>query len=87
MAKKKITFSHDGFSRRVKRISRFLPYSMAAENVAYNKGYSDCAQKAVQSWLKNTKHRKNIRGDYRLTGIGVAKNPEGVYYFTQVFWQ
>lgn len=87
MAKKKVTFGHDGFGKRVERISRSLPYRMAAENVAYTKGYSDGAGQAVQSWLKNARHRKNIRGNYRLTGIGVAKNPEGVYYFTQVFWQ
>jgi uncharacterized protein YkwD len=60
---------------------------MAGENVAYTKGYSDSAKQAVQSWLKNAKHRKNIRGNYRLTGIGVAKDPEGIYYLTQVFWQ
>lgn len=87
MAKKKVTFSHDGFGKRVERISRFLPYKIAAENVAYNKGYPDCAQQVVKSWLRNTRHRKNIRGNYRLTGIGVAQNREGVYYFTQIFWQ
>ncbi len=87
MARKKVTFSHDGFGARVKRISRFLPYRIAAENVGYNKGYSDCAQQAVKSWLRNTSHRENIRGDFGLTGIGVAKNSEGVYYFTQIFWQ
>jgi uncharacterized protein YkwD len=87
MAKKKVRFSHDGFGKRAERISRFLPYKIAAENVAYNKGYSDCAHQAVKAWLRNTKHRKNIRGNYGLTGIGVAKNPEGVYYFTQIFWQ
>jgi uncharacterized protein YkwD len=87
MAKKRVPFGHDAFGKRVKRISRFLPYRMAAENVAYTKGYPDSAQQAVQSWLKNAKHRKNMRGDYRLTGIGVAKDTEGAYYFTQVFWQ
>ena len=87
MARKKARFSHDGFGKRVERISRFLPHKIAAENVAYNKGYSDCAQQAVKAWLRNTKHRKNIRGNFGLTGIGVAKNPEGVYYFTQIFWQ
>ncbi len=87
MAKKKATFGHDGFGKRVKRISRFLPYRMAAENVAYTKGYPDSARQAVLSWLQNGKHRKNIRGNYKLTGIGVAKDPEGAYYFTQLFWR
>lgn len=87
MAKKKAAFGHDGFDKRVKRISRFLPYRIAAENVAYTKGYSDSARQAVLSWLQNGKHRKNIRGNYKLTGIGVAQDPEGAYYFTQLFWQ
>lgn len=87
MAKRKVTFSHDGFRKRVKRISRSLPYRSAAENVAYNRGYPDCAQEAVERWLKSWHHRKNIRGAYELTGIGVAKGPHGGYYFTQIFWR
>jgi len=87
MARHKVPFGHDGFGRRVKRISKCLPYRTASENVAYNRGYPDCAQQAVQDWLKSIEHRGNIRGNYRLTGIGVAKNPEGGYYFTQIFWR
>ena len=87
MAKRKVPFGHGGFGGRVKEISRHFPYRTAAENVAYNKGYPDCVQQAVQEWLKSTYHRANIRGSYRLTGIGVAKNQEGGYYFTQIFWQ
>lgn len=87
MAKEKVTFGHDGFGKRIKSISRFLPYRTAAENVTYNKGYSNCARQAVQAWLESRKHRKNIRGNHRLTGIGVARNPQGGYYFTQIFWQ
>jgi uncharacterized protein YkwD len=87
MAKKNVPFGHNGFRKRVKKISRSLPYRTASENVAYNKGYSDCSLQAFQSWLESTEHRKNITGNYRLTGIGVARNPAGGYYFTQIFWQ
>ena len=87
MAKKKVPFGHNGFRKRVKRISRSLPYRTASENVAYNKGYSDCSLQAVHAWVESTRHRKNITGNYRLTGIGVARNPDGGYYFTQIFWQ
>lgn len=86
MATREATFGHDGFRIRVKRISALLHYKTAAENVAYNRGYSDCAHQAVQEWLKSAQHHKNIRGNYRLTGIGVAKCREGGYYFTQIFW-
>jgi len=87
MAKRKVPFGHGGFGRRVKEISSHFPYRTAAENVAYNRGYPDCVQQAVQEWLKSPQHRGNIRGNYRLTGIGVAKNREGGYYFTQIFWR
>lgn len=87
MATKRIPVCHSGFAKRVERISRSLPYRAAAENVAYNKGYSDCAQRAAQDWFKNTEHRKNIEGNYQLTGIGVAMDSQGAYYFTQIFWQ
>ena len=87
MAERKVPFGHGGFGGRVKEISRHFPYRTAAENVAYNKGYPDCAQQAVQEWLRSPQHRGNIKGKYRLTGIGAAKNREGGYYITQIFWQ
>lgn len=85
MANGTVPFSHNGFSERVKAISTMIPYSSSAENVAYNMGYSDPATKAVQGWLNSTGHRQNIEGNYNLTGIGVAKNAKGQYYFTQIF--
>lgn len=85
MANGKVPFGHNGFSERVKVISTMIPYSAAAENVAYNKGYSDPATKAVEGWLNSTGHRQNIEGNYNLTGIGVALNAKGEYYFTQIF--
>ena len=80
-----VPFSHDGFSQRVQTIAKVIPYSGAAENVAYNQGYSDPATQAVQGWLRSTGHRTNIEGQYSLTGIGIAKNSQGEYYFTQIF--
>jgi uncharacterized protein YkwD len=80
-----VPFSHDGFTQRVQTIAKVIPYSGAAENVAYNQGYSDPATQAVQGWLRSTGHRTNIEGQYNLTGIGIAKNSQGEYYFTQIF--
>jgi uncharacterized protein YkwD len=87
MAGDKVPFGHNGFSKRVKRIAKSLSYRVAAENVAYNRGYPDCVGNAFQGWLNSSGHRKHIVGNYQLTGIGVAKTPEGGYYFTQIFWQ
>jgi uncharacterized protein YkwD len=77
--------SHDGFNSRVDTIGESISYRSAAENVAYNMGYSAPDQQAVEGWIKSTGHRKNIEGNYNLTGIGVAKNARGEYYFTQIF--
>ncbi|KJH69756.1 CAP domain-containing protein [Aliterella atlantica] len=83
MASGKVAFGHQGFAGRVTAVA--IPYSSAAENVAYNQGYSDPATQAVQGWIKSTGHRQNMEGNFNLTGIGVATNAKGQYYFTQMF--
>ncbi|XHX80201.1 MAG: CAP domain-containing protein [Stenomitos frigidus ULC029] len=85
MASGRVPFSHDGFKQRVQAIARTLPYSRAAENVAFNQGYSDPVRQAVQGWLKSPGHLKNIEGSFDTTGVGIAKNVKGEYYLTQVF--
>ncbi|MEG4234840.1 CAP domain-containing protein [Microcoleus sp. Pol11C3] len=83
MANGKVSFSHDGFEGRAKAIT--IPYQSVAENVAYNFGYSDPVRNAVEGWIKSDGHRKNMEGQFNVTGIGVAKNAKGEYYFTQLF--
>ncbi|MGA7937485.1 MAG: CAP domain-containing protein [Kovacikia sp.] len=85
MASGSVPFSHNGFQERVKAIARTIPYTSAAENVSYSKGYQDPATQAVKGWLKSPGHLKNIEGKYNLTGIGVAQNAKGEVYFTQIF--
>ncbi|PSB00721.1 CAP domain-containing protein [Merismopedia glauca CCAP 1448/3] len=85
MAKGEVPFSHNGFEDRVKAISIALPYQGASENVAYNYGYQDPAQYTISGWINSPGHQKNMVGKYNLTGIGVAKNYKGEYYFTQIF--
>ncbi|MEG4419429.1 CAP domain-containing protein [Microcoleus sp. LAD1_D5] len=83
MAKGKVSFSHDGFEGRAKAIT--VPYQSVAENLAYNFGYNDPVRNAVEGWIKSDGHRKNMEGQFNVTGIGVAKNAKGEYYFTQLF--
>lgn len=85
MASGKVPFSHQGFDDRVDAIAKSISYRSAAENVAFNEGYSDPATQAVKGWLNSPGHRKNIEGNFDLTGVGVVKNAEGKYYFTQIF--
>jgi uncharacterized protein YkwD len=85
MASGAVFFSHDGFEERVETIGKTIPYKQAAENIAVNKGYADPVKIAVQGWIKSSGHRRNMEGQFDLTGIGVAKNAAGEYYFTQIF--
>ncbi|MCP2729855.1 CAP domain-containing protein [Limnofasciculus baicalensis] len=85
MATGKVPFSHQGFETRIKAISQKIPYRSAAENVAYNQGYTNPVQQAVEGWIKSKGHRENMEGDFNMTGIGISKNAKGEYYFTQVF--
>jgi uncharacterized protein YkwD len=77
--------THDGFNDRVDSISQTIVYRSAAENVAYNMGYGQPDLVAVQGWIESPGHQHNMVGRYDLTGIGVAKNAKGEYYFTQIF--
>jgi len=85
MAQQAVKFSHDGFEARIQALDGFVVYRRAAENVAYNQGYENPARKAISGWIESKGHHKNMVGDFDLTGIGVAKNKQGEYYFTQIF--
>ena len=87
MAQQTVEFGHHGFKARIKALSDRISYGSAAENVAHDRGYDNPAARAVAGWLDSKRHRQNIVGDYNLTGIGVAKNQQGEYYFTQIFIQ
>jgi len=84
MAAKKIPFGHDGFDKRMASIGKQLKNPMGwAENVA--EGATD-AQEVVTMWLNSPTHKKNMEGDYDLTGIGIAAAKDGSLYFTQIFF-
>ena len=85
MARQVVRFSHQGFEGRIKALENRLVYRSAAENVAFNQGYQDPAEAAIAGWIKSKTHQPNIVGNFDLTGIGVAKNQRGEYYFTQIF--
>lgn len=83
MAQGVVKFSHNGFKQRITSIP--LKYDSAAENVAFNIGYSEPSKQAVIGWLNSPGHLKNIQGKYTLTGVGVATNAKGEVYLTQIF--
>ncbi|MGL5082720.1 MAG: CAP domain-containing protein [Microcoleaceae cyanobacterium] len=85
MAKGAVSMGHAGFKTRAQVIGQGIPYQAIAENVAFNSGYAHPELEAVNGWIKSDGHRQNMEGDYTFTGVGVARNAKGEYYFTQIF--
>jgi uncharacterized protein YkwD len=87
MAAHKVAFGHDGATKRLKTIGKTLNnMEGGGENVfECSEGFPNLAKEAFNGWLHSEGHRKNMIGDYNLAGMGVAKAPNGDYYFTQIF--
>ncbi|MCU0552525.1 MAG: CAP domain-containing protein [Leptolyngbya sp. Prado105] len=85
MAKKIVSFGHQGFAQRSKAISNSTQSLSTAENVAWVASRRDPAGQAVEAWLKSPKHLQNIEGNFNITGIGISISSSGEYYFTQDF--
>jgi uncharacterized protein YkwD len=83
MASHRVPFGHDGLTTRTKNISKEIKsVHTVSENVARG---ALTAEQAVNLWLKSPGHRKNIEGNYKYTGIGVARDRKSELYFTQIF--
>ena len=83
MANHTTAFGHDGYDERINNIVKKIGFVHAsAENVAYGKL---TAKEVVDLWLNSPGHKKNIEGNYALTGIGIARDADGVFYYTQIF--
>lgn len=80
---------HQGLAQRAEVVRQAIPHT--SYSYGENEYYCPCsatvaATVAVQEWLKSTDHHTNIVGAYELTGIGVAKDANGHYYFAQMFF-
>ncbi|MFZ6015078.1 MAG: CAP domain-containing protein [Patescibacteria group bacterium] len=86
MANGDVAIGHGGFEDRIDVISLSYPgYNGAAENLAWNYD-DDPAQTALDWWLTSAGHKVSLENNfYDLTGIGVAKVPDGPYFITQIF--
>jgi uncharacterized protein YkwD len=82
MSAGRVKFGHDGFNTRAKTIQKALGSMEVGENVAEG---SMTAREVVDGWLHSPGHKKNIEGNFKLTGIGYASNKKGDIYFTQIF--
>lgn len=65
---------------------RLLHFDFVGENIGENIARARSETREVfRVWSKSTEHRKNILGDYNLTGIGSCVAEDGERYFVQVF--
>ncbi len=86
MATGEVAFGHEGFFDRINGLRSTMNILGAAENVASNNGFPDPATTAVQGWIASPGHLTNIENaTYNQTGVGIARNSDGSYYFTQDF--
>jgi len=87
MARGEVRFGHHGFHARARAVRVFRRSKWISENVAFNlfeRGASPGT--AVKGLLGSAKHRRNMEGVYRVTGVGVARSDStGAYYYTQLF--
>ena len=81
MASGDTAVGHEGYSERNSRINKSLRHTKMAENVAQS---YFCAESSVIQWLSCESQRKNLLGNFRKTGIGVAKKGCD-YYLTEIF--
>jgi len=83
MASKSIPFGHQYFDTRIAHLYKEIKDCHAgAENVAY---YKLDPKRLVDAWVASRGHRRNIEGNYNLTGIGIAHGKKGWAYYTQIF--
>jgi uncharacterized protein YkwD len=82
MAGGKVKFGHDGFNARARAIQKALGSAIIGENVASGQM---TAREVVDGWLNSPGHKRNIEGNFTLTGIGYARDRKGDIYFTQIF--
>jgi uncharacterized protein YkwD len=86
MADGRVPPGHDGFEARQRKISKTIPLKGIAENVGFNDyPRSETVRAAVSGWLGSQRHRENIEGRHDLTGVGIARDARGGWYFTQIF--
>ena len=61
-------------------------WRLIGENIAFNRGFSNPAERVVERWMLSPSHRDNLLNSrWSESGVGVTITSAGTYYFTQVF--
>jgi len=83
-------FSHVGLDgKKVDNRADSLGLSnwrMIGENLAFNRGFDNPVERAINGWMQSPQHRENLlRKKWKEAGVGVSISSSGAYYFTLVF--
>jgi uncharacterized protein YkwD len=61
-------------------------WAAMGENIAFNRGFKNPIETAVEKWMLSEGHRENLlSGRWKESAIGIAVTDDGTFYFTQVF--
>ena len=83
MASGRVAFGHDGFAKRNMMAGAAISQLHSfAENVAYG---ATSGKQVVSLWKSSPGHRQNMLGNYKYIGIGIAKDKQGRFFYTEVF--
>ncbi len=79
-------FSHEHLDERAGAIRRFMQPLKVAENLEFNNARRTVtAYQALNDWIASRPHRKTLEGNFDVTGIGVACDSTGKFFFTEIF--
>lgn len=76
---------HDGFDQRMAQLRKQVSLSSGAENIASLAPVGDLPSRAVDLWAGSRGHRRNMEGNYQVTGVGAAAARNGQVCVTQIF--
>ncbi len=78
--------THYGFEERAMAAQRLMGMSNVAENIATCSGsFSSPSSTLVGAWKNSAGHARNMKGNWDVTGVGVAVASDGTVFATQLF--
>jgi uncharacterized protein YkwD len=83
-------FGHSGFQDRFGKAAKAIHgLNGIGENVGMCTGVPgpglDPVEMIFDGWTKSSMHRRNMVGNYNVTGVGVWVDRRGMAYFTQIY--
>lgn len=86
MAAGRVDFSHAGFQNRFNAVKKYANFPVSvAENLYATTDPRGVGEESVKAWILSPGHKKNLRGNFIYSGIGVSKSSSGEYFVVQLY--